>query len=146
MIHFNALEASIRYFSEMIATELAERRIYDPKEFGAFIKTRFYAAMNELVRIESSDLEQRRNGLVEAYTSNLPAFKKRELKNQLATLTPKLKELNRLRKSLDDYNEYKQLKGFVREKFGEAELDNFFQNHLKKENHEIRSTKQINKN
>jgi hypothetical protein len=146
MIYFNALEDSIRHFAEMIAAELAERKIYDQKEFEAFIKTRMYAALNEMVRIETSDLEKRRNTLVEAYTSNVPAFRKRELKNQLASLTPKLKELHRLRKSFDDYNEYKQLKGFVKEKFGEEELDNFFQNHLKKENHGVRFMKQPSKN
>ena len=129
-----------------MAAELAERRIYDPKEFEAFIKTRLYAALHELVKIESSNLEQKRNGLVEAYTSNVPAFKKRELKNQLAALTPKLKELHRLRKSFDDYNEYKQLKGFVREKFGEHELDNFFQNHLKKDSQGVRFIKHPSKN
>jgi hypothetical protein len=146
MIYFKVLEDSIKHFAEMISAELAERRIYDPKEFEAFIKTRLYAAVYELVKIESSDLEARRNVLVDAYTSNIPEYRKKELRNQLSTLKPRLKELHRLRKSFDDYNEYKQLKGFVREKFGPEELDNFFQNHLKKETQGIQFMKQPSKN
>jgi len=130
----------------MISAELAERRIYDPKEFEVFIKTRLYAALHELVKIESSDIESRRNGLVKEYTSNIPEFQKKELRNQLSTLKPKLKELHRLRKSFDDYNEYKQLKGFVKEKFGAEELDNFFQNHLKKESQGVQFIKQPSRN
>ena len=146
MVYFQALEDSIKKFSELIATELAERRIYDPKEFEAFIKTRMYFALHELVKIESSDLEQQRKGLVDAYTSALPANYKKQLRDQLSALTPKLKEMNRLRKSFDDFNEYKQLKGFVKEKFGEEELTNFFQNHLKKDISGIHFSKQPSKN
>ena len=141
MIYFNALEESIRHFAEMMAGELTDRRIHDRQEFEAFIKTRLYAALHELVKIESSDLEKKRNRLVETYTSNIPEFRKKELRNQLSTLTPKLKELHRLRKSFDDYNEYKQLKGFVKERYGEEELDNFFQNHVKKESQGVTFTK-----
>jgi len=116
MIYFKVLEDSIRHFAEMMSAELAERRIYDPKEFEVFIKTRLYAALHELVKIETSDLEKRRNGLVDAYTSNIPAFQK------------------------------EQLKGFIKEKFGAEELDNFFQNHLKKESQGVQFMKHPSKN
>ena len=59
MIYFNALEESIRHFAEMMAGELTDRRIHDRQEFEAFIKTRLYAALHELVKIESSDLEKK---------------------------------------------------------------------------------------
>jgi len=146
MVYFNALEDSIKHFAEMIAAELAERRIYDQKEFEVFIKTRMYAALHELVRIETFDLEEKRKSLVDAYTSDVPASQKRQLKDQLSILTPRLKELHRLRKSFDDFNEYKQLKGFVKDKYGAEELDNFFQNHLKKESNGVQFMKHPSKN
>ena len=130
----------------MIAAELAERRIYDQKDFEVFIRTRMYAALHQLVKIESFELEEKRKNLVDAYTSDIPASQKRKLKHQLSLLTPRLKELHRLRKSFDDFNEYKQLKGFVKDKYGVEELDNFFQNHLKKETQSVHFTKHPSKN
>ena len=146
MIYFKVLEDTIKHFAELMAAELAERRIYDKKEFEAFIKTRLYVALSDLVKIESSDLEKQRNGLVEAYSSNLPSFQKKELRNQLSTLTPRLKELHRLRKSFDDFNEYKQLKKFIKDKYGAEELENFFQNHLTKDTQNVQFMKQPSKN
>jgi hypothetical protein len=146
MTYFNALEDSIKHFAEMIAAELAERKIYDQKEFEVFIRTRMYIALHELLKIESSELEEKRKGLVDAYTSDIPASQKKQLRHQLSILTPRLKELHRLRKSFDDFNEYKQLKGFVKEKFGAEELDNFFQNHLKKGSKGVQFVKHPSKN
>src|SRR3982751_5438305 len=118
MIYFKVLEDSIKDFAEMMSAELTERKIYDKKDFEIFIKTRLYLALQQLVKIESLNLEERRKGLVDEYTSDIPASQKNQLKRQLSLLTPRLKELHRLRKSFDDFNEYKQLKGFVKEKFG----------------------------
>jgi len=146
MIYFKALEDSIKDFAEMMTAELAERKIYDQKDFEIYIKTRLYFALQELVKIESFSLEEKRKGLVDEYTSDIPAHQKKQLKRQLSMLTPRLKELHRLRKSFDDFNEYKQLKGFVKEKFGADELDNFFQNHLKKESNGVQFLKHPSKN
>jgi hypothetical protein len=127
---FAQLDNTIDNHAKIIADELAQRNIYDPKEFQSFLKTRLYFALEDLVKIETSDLELQRNKLKETLLPELPIHKKREIENQLSSISSKLKRINRVRLSFRDYDEYKQLQHFLDDKFGHDVLVDFYENYL----------------
>lgn len=128
---FKELDEAQARWAEVIANEVADRRFYDIKEVAAYAKIKLNMAIMELLTIQVNDLEQQRNGLAKAYVDkSLPVYKRMEIAGQLAELNPKKKALNRILHTISDYDEFRQLKNYIVEKFGKEALHEFFDNYV----------------
>ena len=141
MITFEAVQESIAHYATQISKELAERNIYDPKEFQAFLKVRLHDAINEIVSIETEDLEKQRQDLAAQLTPNISKQEKLRIEYKLKVLRPRLKELNRVKKSFEDYSEYVQLKHYIEERYGYGVIEDFYQNYLNRDQNNIHTSK-----
>lgn len=130
---FKKLDEAQSKWARVIADEVADRRFYDIKEVAAYAKVKLNMAIMDLVTIQVSDLEQQRSGLAAAYVdTTLSTHKRMEIASQLAEINHKKKSLNRLVHTMGDYDEFRQLKNYVSEKFGLDALHDFFDNYANK--------------
>lgn len=130
---FNKVREAIDDFAKNIAEEVADIRYYEVDRIKAIASTRLNLAIQELLQMHLFDLEQEKAQLVDVYLDrNTPNWKKEKLKKEIANLNVELKMSNRLKCTFGDYNEYKQLRHYIKEKIGQDVLDDFAANYLNK--------------
>ena len=138
----NKIRETIEDFAKNIAEEVAHKRYYEVDEIKAIATTRLTLALNELVGMQLLDMESDMVGLVKMYQDpSVPGWKKFKLQGEIAELKLKIKQNNRLKSSFEDYNEYKQLVHYVRDKYGNDVFQDFCDNYRNKEENVLNITK-----
>jgi ATP/maltotriose-dependent transcriptional regulator MalT len=112
MANLKTLEDSIKNFAEIQGAQLAKRKNFNQKQFELVIKIKFYAALHDFMEIKSSGLKLSQENILNTHTFNASAFSRKELRNQLATQKPLLKNDDLLKKSFGDYNTESQIQLF----------------------------------
>jgi hypothetical protein len=134
MIIFKELDKLMNEFSENIAAEVSEKRMYEVAEVKAIAKTRLWFAITQCLQLQVTEAENRRRGLVQLYhDQRLPNWKRIKLQAELAEVTAEKKDANRLLHTMADYNEYEQLRHYIRDKYGYEALKDFYDNYCNKE-------------
>ena len=99
MITFEAVQESIAHYATQISKELAERNIYDPKEFQAFLKVPSSTMpLMKLYQLKPKTWRNSVQDLAAQLTPNISKQEKLRIEYKLKVLRPRLKELNRVKK------------------------------------------------
>lgn len=127
---FKELHERMDAFAENIAKEVAEKRFYEIAEVKAIAKTRLWFAIYDCLQLQVTDKEKELRKLVEEYGK--AKGNRIQLGTVIAKVTSEKKDANRLMHTMQDYNEYEQLKKYVKEKCGENIFMDFVNNYLEK--------------
>ncbi len=129
------LDKIINFWAETISQELSERRFLEVDDFSIFAKTRLFQAIFDCVKLDIQEIENKRIEMVETY-GKLKGKDKFNFGTKIARVNLEQKRANRLKHSLRDYDEYKQLTKFITENYGWDVMKDFFDNYLdRKENY-----------
>jgi hypothetical protein len=136
---YKKLDAVVEDLSNIIAQEIADRRMRDTKDVAAYAKTRLYIAIKECLKIQLSSLEIRKAELSKmAQSPQSNGYQKAYAHSELAIIKKQLKEIHLTLSGITDFDEYKQLKRFVREKYGYDALQDFVANWLNEDEYRNR--------
>jgi len=130
MTIFKELHKRMDAFAENIAKEVAEKRFYEIEEIKAIAKTRLFWAIHDCLQIQVTEKEKERRELVEAYGKVSGSHKTIKIGVEISKVNAEKKDANRLMHTIQDYNEYEQLKHYVKDKFGENAFFDFVNNYL----------------
>lgn len=131
--NFNILENYIAEFSETIVDEIIKNNYIDRKELITLMNTRLSLAIDGCVNLQVDDLFKQREVLVIKYNDpNIKPGDHNKIASQLAELNYKLRNINRVKLTFKDKNEYRALKRYLFEKYGKEVFNDFYENYLNK--------------
>lgn len=125
----NKLNSIIEFWAKTISEELAERRFFEVEDFTAFVKIRLFQSISDCVKIDVQELESERARMVEEF-GKAKGRRKLELGTKISKINLEKKRANRLKHSLKDYDEYRQLTIFIKERYGWNVMKDFYDNFL----------------
>jgi hypothetical protein len=117
----------IEDFAKNIAEEVATKRFYEIEEVKAIATTRLSFALTEILRVSVSIYEDEAAKLKAIYTHpDTNGKEKFEIGGQLAVLNHKIKKFKKAKVAQEEGEEYNKLKIFVKHRFGQEVLAEFF--------------------
>jgi hypothetical protein len=141
---YKKLDAVVEDFSNIIAQEIADRRMRDTKDVAAYAKTRLYIAIKECLKIQLSTLEIKKAELSKvAQSPESNGYQKAYAHSELAIIKKQLKEIHLTLSGITDFDEYKQLKRFVRVKYGDEVMRDFCENWLNEDEYRKAKRKEV---
>ena len=117
----------ITEFSEQLAKEIAERKIYDFAEISSLIEVRTKFCIRDLMREYSTQAESDYIKLLEEQSKNrIGSTAYISLGYKLSAAKQKKAAANRAANNMGREDDYENLKRFVSHKFGKEALNDFF--------------------
>ena len=120
------LKEKLEYYSRNIAVEICDKPSFDVAEIQLTIKTRMLMALKEMTESKTTLLERKINDLKDEYLSDVPNWRKEDIKRSLVNLNAEMKIYNKTMSEIKNTDEYNLLKIYVRENFGNEAMDKFY--------------------
>lgn len=124
MSPYEKISSVIDEHAEMISSELIEIRIYDIDRLKAQLKVRLKDAIKNSLQSFKVEGEDELNILLDKQA--IVGTGDRNLNRKISVASGKVKEARRALHTIRDWDEYLSLKKFIREKFGDAVMDEFY--------------------
>jgi len=117
----------IEDFAKNIAEEVATKRFYEVDEVKAIATTRLSFALTEILKMQVLEQEDKRAELRAVFNDpGTPIWKRRKVMAELTLLNNEIKKVNKAVAARREFNDYQQLRYFVRQKFGQDTLAEFY--------------------
>ena len=114
-------------YAERLANDIAEMRMMDIDELKIKIRVQMLLAFQKILETSIDDLEGMRNKLWRKAESEVPnGYERQKLQDKLSVIKGELHQKRKSLNSIREFNEYTHLKQFVRDKYGNDVLKEFF--------------------
>jgi len=141
---FKELHNIMDEFSEKIAIEISEKRMFQISEIKAIAKVHLWFSIKECLKLQITELEKKHRHLSELYNNqNVPNYKKIKIASDLNKLKSEKKDANKLLHIIFDYDEYTQLKKYIEQKYGYSILEDFYENYCNSDSFKKRKTENL---
>lgn len=142
--NINHLDKIIDSWAESISNEISERKFINIKEFKSFAKVRLFQSISDCIKIDIENLEDKRISLIDKVKTS-KGKARNIMQTKLLKVNLEKKRANRLKHSLRDYNEYKQLSSYIKQRYGWDVMKDFYDNYLDKPKNMKNKTQPISK-
>lgn len=143
-ITLSDVDSILEVYANNISKEIIERKVFDVEEIKLLLKIRLLFFFNEYMRMLSDDMDDEYRRLkILVQSKSTPVNKIEGYKKRLIDIKGQRANINRGLTALKEYDEYRQLKIFVRDKYGCEVIEDFYHNYLN--NNDFLMQKKIDK-
>jgi len=122
-----SVDSVINDWCGVISEDIAERRFYDKAEVKAYASVKLKEAVHSIIDLQTVDLEKERADLAARYARpSQPTHILENIKRLLSEVNFKIKQRNRFLALMEDNSEYKALKKYVNNRFGQDAMNDFY--------------------